>query len=152
MITVDTIRGEDFLHLAAEVLRKGKTIPFVASGPSMSPLIADGDTVILWQIARIRVGDVVLLRSPSGLPMLHRVVRKMKDSVVTRGDACLEDDEPVPFASVVGRAIRVSGRGYNFHLTFPFSYLIGLGILRPSRFRRYPVLRSVLKRLARLLG
>lgn len=118
----------------------------------MSPLIADGDTVILGPVSRLRIGDIVLVGNPDGRPVLHRIVRKKEGKVVTRGDACFEDDEAVPFASVIGRAIRVSGKGYNFHLTCPFGYLTGIGILRPTHFRKYPAFRNVLRKIARLLG
>lgn len=83
-------------------------------GRSMLPALADGDEVLLEPAAKLAVGDVVVARVPSRRgTVLHRVIRLDGAWVVTRGDACLRRDPPVPRANVLFRAtaFRRSGAG-----------------------------------------
>ncbi|MDA8239679.1 MAG: S24/S26 family peptidase [Nitrospiraceae bacterium] len=143
---------DDFRGIAEEVLRKGNNLSFIAGGSSMSPFIKDGDTVVVQPAQSLHIGDTTLCKAPEGRLILHRVVKVTTSGVVTRGDACLTDDGFTSIENTLGRVVRVSGRGFNFHLRFPFSILIARGLLRPSRFSRHVFLFSLAKRLASLLG
>jgi len=116
----------------------------------MSPFIRDGDTVAIYPDGPLRVGDVALFRNSEDRLVLHRVIRITEAGIITRGDACHADDGFTPFEDVIGRAVRSSG--YNFHLKFPFSRLIALGIIRPSKLSRHRILMSLARRIAALLG
>ena len=61
--------------------------------------------------APARPGDVVVTRGPSGNLILHRVITSGPEAIVTRGDACLHDDQPVPPARVLFRALRLRRGG-----------------------------------------
>jgi len=64
-----------FEELCAAILRRGNAVQFRVQGQSMSPNLADGDTVVVAPVeaADLRRGDVVLLRNAEGL-LVHRVL------------------------------------------------------------------------------
>ena len=139
--------------MASTIINLGNNISFVARGRSMSPFIKDGDTVIIAPPkGNPGIGDVVLCTNDEGNLLLHRVIAKTAERVFTKGDAWLTDDGSIPYKNIIGRAVRVSGSGVNFHLKFPFNFLVGKGILLPMRFRRYPRVLSLLKKASALLG
>ncbi len=45
------------------------------AGPSMSPTLRHGDLVLVAWGARVRPGEVVLVRGPGGRPLIKRAVR-----------------------------------------------------------------------------
>jgi hypothetical protein len=56
------------------------------SGTCMEPLLREGDTIqVETPGATMRMGDVVLIRTPLGL-RLHRVVFRFGDALRTKGD------------------------------------------------------------------
>ena len=127
--------SRDFLRLLEEVLKSGKGITFMAKGDSMSPFIRHGDNITVRPLDRpLRVGDVVLVRSAGGGALVHRVVSVRHGTLVTRGDASGVNDPPCRLEDVLGRVVRVEGKGYNFHLDFPYGYLIArwFGFLKHS--------------------
>ena len=133
--------GEVLLTIAVEVLRGDGRIVFTARGRSMSPLIRDGDTVTLAPPdGRIRIGDVILFRDSLGRPVLHRVIRKTPTGVITRGDACLEQDGITAHYDILGRVVDVSGRGFRFHLRAPYKYLFSNSFVSPACFNDIPFL------------
>lgn len=148
------IDQEDFAAVAGPVLAAGGTISFHCRGTSMAPFIADNDLVQVAPVNdSVRVGDVVLCRTGNDELLLHRVAAVRQGGIVTRGDASGEADPGlVPLNAVLGRVVKVSGQGYNFHLRFPFRFLLGryngfFQILHRSR-----IITKAGKLLARLLG
>ncbi|MEJ7811603.1 MAG: nucleotidyltransferase family protein [Gemmatimonadaceae bacterium] len=102
------LSGGRLAELVAGVTGVRGEMWMVVTGKSMMPALAPNDRVLLGAPRpRARVGDVVL-RAGDDAPVLHRVVRSTTAGVVTRGDACMADDAPVPPASVIARAIAVA--------------------------------------------
>ncbi|RMG04873.1 MAG: hypothetical protein D6726_02520 [Nitrospirae bacterium] len=119
----------------------------------MSPFIKDGDMVLIEPCkGRPKTGEILLVRTPEGRALLHRVIRVEKDGVTMKGDAASQADGTFGMGSIVGRAVRVEGRGYNFHLKRPFSYMIAKRIFYTPLLSKVPGARTVLKSIARLLG
>ncbi len=148
-----SINQTDFISLAEEITGKGKSFTFRAMGGSMSPFIRDGDTVLIAPVqGSISTGDVVLVKTGEGKAFLHRVVRKTEEGIITRGDSNMEIDGLFPEDRIIGRAVRVTGRGFNFHLRNPFRYMIARRVFYTPRLSRIPVLRSILKTVAQILG
>ena len=111
-------------ELAGSVLSTGKLFGFRAHGTSMSPFIRDGDTIYLQRTEPYRVGDVVMARSPAGATV-HRIVRISGTTITTRGDGMRDDDpDPVAPEAILGKVVKISGAGTNFHLHPPFNRLI----------------------------
>lgn len=77
-------------------------------GPSMSPTLRHGDALLVRRRARVRPGDVVVVRFP-GVPGLFvkRAVRRVDAGWWVRGDNRLgsTDSDSYGTAEVVGRVI-----------------------------------------------
>jgi phage repressor protein C with HTH and peptisase S24 domain len=85
------------------------------SGPSMSPTLRDGDTVIVWHGARVRPGDVVLAayRSLPDRLVIKRALRAENggwwlgsDNAFAGGDSAVHGT-----ADVVARVVLRVARG-----------------------------------------
>lgn len=119
------INHPHFESLARELLGRGNSLCFRATGRSMMPFIRGGDQVVLDPIAKIpHLGDVILGRPPAGRLVLHRVVARRSQEIITRGDANGQDDEPIPLEYIFGVVSAIPGRGSNLHLKFPFRLLL----------------------------
>lgn len=177
MIETDLhITHKDFLEIAEGLLKSENHLRFRASGTSMSPFIKDNDTVIIAPdnnrgthpiflknfkqkvnkrnmgcVPNLGIGDVVLLKTKEGRLFLHRVVKRKKTGVVTSGDSAYTDDGFTPYNNILGKVIKISGKGYNFHLKNPFKYLIGKRIILKSLYR-FPSIVRLGKKVANFLG
>lgn len=90
--------------LALQWLHGGFGIYSVQSD-SMRPVIAKGDAVVVIRpAARPSAGQVVTYRDPAkaGLMVSHRLVANNDTTIITKGDANVTSDQPVPYESVVG--------------------------------------------------
>ncbi len=147
------INQADFLAITEELLKNGKRFSFRARGGSMSPFIKDGDTVLIEPLqGRAGVGDVVLVKTAEGRAILHRIAQRLNNGIVTRSDVSSSYDDFTPAENILGRVIHVSGRGFNFHLKYPLSYLIGKRLIYTPALSRIPLVRTAGKILAGILG
>ncbi|HEY9072821.1 MAG TPA: S24/S26 family peptidase [Desulfobaccales bacterium] len=85
-------------------LRQGRAMRFLPAGGSMSPFFRGGDIVTIEPGGGCRVGEVVLRCHGSDF-MLHRVVAKSRDRVITKGDALSSFDLPDNSKNILGRAV-----------------------------------------------
>jgi signal peptidase I len=71
---------------------------------SMYPALNRGDLILVQGTTpeEIEVGTVVVFRHAKGLAV-HRVVEIDGDSIVTKGDANPEEDDPITYDDIVGR-------------------------------------------------
>ena len=84
--------GVQAADVIADLLARGHSVRFRATGHSMHPIIRNDDYLLVEPPSRIARGDVVLTLLSRGLTA-HRVVR-MEDGVVfTRGDNSPGEDE-----------------------------------------------------------
>jgi hypothetical protein len=76
-------------------------------GVCMAPLLGDGERVRVVAARAYWPGDVVVFRAPDGRLLAHRLLGYRPCAgdlaLVTRGDACVVHDAPVPPAAVLGR-------------------------------------------------
>lgn len=84
--------GIQAAEVIADLLARGHSVRFRATGHSMHPIIRNNDYLLVAPPARIACGDVVLTLSPRGLTA-HRVVRIADGVVITRGDNAPGEDE-----------------------------------------------------------
>ncbi|NOY64974.1 MAG: signal peptidase I [Nitrospirae bacterium] len=146
------ISNRALLSIAEILMQEGRSFSFRVKGLSMSPFISNGDIVTIQPLkGTVRTGDVLLVKNSFGLPVIHRVIKKTGSEVVTKGDASVEPDEPVAYDKIVGKVVKIQGKGYNFHLKFPFKYLIARGVFN-SPVIRNTLFIPLLKRIASLLG
>jgi signal peptidase I len=99
--------------LATEVLRTSGTVRLKALGHSMLPTLWPGDllTIAAQSIEGVQVGDVVLFMRENRF-FIHRVLRKDTNgsvhTLVTRGDAMPEADDPVTAVELLGNVVSVA--------------------------------------------
>jgi hypothetical protein len=126
-------------EIAPEVLRKGGSISFIATGGSMWPHIRHGDylvTVPLPPDAFPGTGWVIVYLTAGDRLAVHRVVGKGADGcLLVRGDAHAGTPEPVPRDSVLGRVVSRKRRGRKVDLTTPLRNLEGRLIARSGSAR-----------------
>lgn len=89
-------------------LLRHESCEIVIRGDCMSPLLEDGQRVRIRPARFYWPGDVLVFRGADGRLTAHRLLgyrpRAGGLAVVTRGDACVVHDAPVPLAAVLGRA------------------------------------------------
>ena len=108
------------LDLAKNVLTSFAQALLPVTGSSMFPCMQPGD---LLEIRRsdcpIQIGDVVVF-DRHGRLVVHRVVGRTGDLLITRGDRLRYPDAPVPPAAILGCVTAIERRGRRIapHLTF----------------------------------
>ena len=111
--------------LIADLLGRGHSVRFRATGHSMHPIIRCDDFLLVEPAKRFLRGQVVLVLAERGLTA-HRVVRVNGATVVTRGDNASGPDPEVEGSRVLGvvthterkgrtrRVVRISGLPLRF--------------------------------------
>jgi len=105
---------------------------YVVASSSMVPALNPGDRVEVEPVSieEIKVGMVIVFRNEFDKLIVHRVVKKSGDTVITAGDSVRRYDSPVNIGDIIGK-------------------VKGLEIADPlSMFKR--LLRAAKRRLARL--
>ena len=103
-------RGDQslFSETLADALARGDAVVLRVQGASMLPWLREGDRVRIRPAAgrRLHRGDIALFWRAPGRPILHRVVRILREEGVCEclGDAESGEPERVPVAGVVGVA------------------------------------------------
>lgn len=113
------LSGDSLTGIMVAVLAKGRPFRFRARGFSMSPFIKDGDVVTVLPLGDSgpRVGDVVAFRFPAtGKSAVHRVVKRMGQGYVVRGDNADEADGTVSRDRIIGVVSRVERDGKRVRL------------------------------------
>ena len=129
-------RAELAIDFIPAVLEREGAAWVRAASSSMAPLIQPGDELRLVppDAGRLSEGAVVAFRRSEEL-VVHRVVRRALDGVVTRGDALPDTDAPVEWRDLIGRVAAIRT---------PRGRLVDFG-----RWP-WPLVEGVLGRLARL--
>jgi len=105
-----------FVQVSSDLLSRGYSVRFRASGGSMQPAICHGDVLTVVPVApsNITLGSVALYRRFDRL-VAHRVVRIEADDLgapvfVLRGDAATGCDAPVAASQMLGEVVKVERR------------------------------------------
>ena len=114
-----------FGQLSAEILRAGHDLRFRARGTSMSPLVRDGDRVLVRPVdpSSVRVGDVVLCSSQPDRVVVHRVVSRLAGPdgphLTVQGDGLSRPDGSIPAGRIYGRVVAVERGGAHVDMDHP---------------------------------
>ncbi len=125
----------------------------------MRPFLFGGDQLEIAPIspADLRVGDIVLIWTPEGLPLAHRVIRITGHGQDRRfdlkGDANLRLDQGVAPADVLGVVVAAIRDGRRIPLDRGWRRVAGRlwAWLTPVRPATYPLLRRSWRLLVRLI-
>jgi signal peptidase len=128
-----------FAKLAVTILRAGRAVQFRARGTSMSPLVRDGDIVLVRPLnpRRARLGDVVLFTDGPGHVFLHRVVRKRRSRAgigfTVQGDRLSQPDGVIPEAQVHGLVMAIDRQGVRIAVHGSLARMLGWSMVVRSR-------------------
>jgi signal peptidase I len=99
----------------------------IVNGNSMEPLYKRGDLVIVRQEAEYQIGDIVTYHHPDIGPVIHRIIGRVGDRYLLKGDHNTWTDSYLPGGGdIIGKAwIHVPGLGQIFmDLRSPWSLSI----------------------------
>lgn len=71
---------------------------------SMWPVLKEGDLIFIEKQNNFSVGDIVVYKNENGFTV-HRIVRKLTDKIITRGDANNIDDSPITYNQIEGKVL-----------------------------------------------
>jgi hypothetical protein len=141
-----------YQNLALDLVAQAPTLRLRIVGTSMTPLLRDGDFVILQPlpVEFLRPGDLIAFRC-DGDTVTHRLIAIQPDGLLTRGDNLPEPDPLVSPERVLGRAISLEKNGHQIRLSKPgwaFAHRIlawsGWQTIKPQPFRQLtPFLRGL---------
>lgn len=123
------------VSLTRDVVGAGEALRVRAPGGSMLPTIPRGALVRIGPVPSggVTAGDVVLTLTADGEPVLHRAIAVRPDSILTRGDASINTDPPVPFNRVIGVATHVRDNGEDRELGRRPSHSLTVSALKVRR-------------------
>ncbi|MFQ6066726.1 MAG: S24/S26 family peptidase [bacterium] len=142
------LKRDDFAFITQEVLSRGRVLRFRTKGGSMSPFIRNEDVVEVVPLkGKINLGDVVLYRSSYGKMVIHRVIRRRKESIITKGDSVPSSDQPVLSEQVLAQVVSVEKNGWRIRLDTPMGRLINIlfATISPFSFLTDPPLKFLKK-------
>jgi signal peptidase I len=147
-----------FAELSTDLLKSGRSVRFRARGTSMSPLVRDGDVVLVQPVeaGSIRVGDLVFFSQEPGNIVVHRVIRKQAGpegvQFTVQGDQVSRPDGVIPMSQVYGKVVAVDRQGVRIETDRPVMRILGWSMVLRSRWRfgrgrPYRLARLLLKKL-----
>lgn len=103
--------GSPRVFEALRGLAREGPVEVVVRGDCMAPLLADGERVRVRAARVYWPGDVLVFRTADERLLAHRLLgwryHAGSLALVTRGDACVVHDAPVPPTAVLGRIAAV---------------------------------------------
>lgn len=136
------------IALAAELLRRGRTVEIVAGGGSMWPLVRHGDRLVVDPAPPPRVGDLAAVLRNDHL-VIHRVISVGDAGILLHGDNLSGPDPVVTPQEVLGVVTRhVLRTGHVLDHRHGIMRLIDNAAARTIRLGRKP--RRVALALAKL--
>lgn len=118
-----------FLLLTNCYLKKGES-PFIfqIQSGSMMPEINVNEIVILWKCKEYKEKDIITYKVDNSYFVTHRIVKKIQEGYITKGDSNnTEDEQVVTKEQIQGKVIfhsNILGKIYKFRY-----YLIAILIL-----------------------
>ena len=144
-----TGRKSDLSKIVVEdVLSSGFYLRIKVHGPSMHPFIRNGDTLIIRPsvAADLNIGDIVLYLDPSGIHVVHRLIKRNGPaSLITKGDYLDYYDPPVSTEQVLGKVVAVERNGRCRKLDGTLSQALSMIFAKLSPMSRWlrPSLRPI---------
>ncbi len=116
------------LKIANELIRErifqGTRVSLRIASDSMRPLISSGDHVLVERADQRgpRIGDIVL-HQRNGELCVHRLLCKKsignEITMITKGDACISQDHPLPIDSLLGKVVFIKKPSRKIDLRSP---------------------------------
>jgi signal peptidase I len=147
-----------FTELSAEVLRSGWSIRFRAHGNSMTPLLRDGDILLVQPAERgpLRPGEIVLCSLNPNHVVVHRIIRYARhnnsDRFLVQGDQASTPDGWFSSDQIFGRLVEIEREGHCIQMDMlPIRFLNQIAVWRLRLgFNRFWITRTAGVALKRL--
>ncbi|MBW6465114.1 MAG: S24/S26 family peptidase [Brevefilum sp.] len=147
-----------FTELSAEVLRSGWSIRFRAHGKSMTPLLRDGDLLLVQPVEHgsLRPGEIVLCSLSPSHVVVHRIIRHARqsdgDRFLVQGDQASTPDGWFNSDQIFGRLVEIERDGRRIQMvTLHIRFLDQIAVWRLRLgFTRFWVTRTAGVALKRL--
>ena len=139
-----------FESTVVDLLGRGVSVRFQASGDSMHPSIRNGEHVHVAPVewSSLRTGDVVLARAPRGLTA-HRLLKLGAGAVTTRGDNAVAPDAALPPNAIIGRITHIERDGNTVAVpAAPSPFRLVTRRVRRNRLSLAQLIRSVCDQLS----
>ena len=97
------------VYVTPKILSRVLDTPYplatITSG-SMWPVLQEDDLVLMRGLKgrEAKVGQIIIFKNSRGFT-IHRLIRKEKGKLVTKGDANNIEDQPIPEQDVIGRIV-----------------------------------------------
>jgi ribosomal protein S18 acetylase RimI-like enzyme len=135
--------AQEFDSLCSDVANKADRIRLQVKGGSMYPFIQSGDWVELALFrsgeGAAEKGDVILLRKDGNL-LMHRVLKKVQDGFIVKGDMSLGPDGQIPADDIIARVVSTERNAQRVDLRSKTNRFISIAIADTSLIVQYPVL------------
>lgn len=93
-------------------LRTPTPMAAITSG-SMWPVLKQGDLIFIQGINSedLKIGDIIVYRNQiNNTFTIHRIAKVEQNFITTKGDANFQEDPPVRYEDIVGRAVAISNK------------------------------------------
>lgn len=130
------ISGKDLTALLKATLAKDLYFRFKVKGFSMSPFIRDNDVVTLSPLfnSRIDFGRAVAFIHPKTERLaIHRIINKIGDCYLIKGDCVFNADGLIPRESILGCVSKIERRSKRVFFGLGFERII-IAFLSQTRF------------------
>jgi signal peptidase len=118
--------ARELMPVVRAALERGQRVRMTVNGGSMAPFLFDSDTVELEPTRKLRLGDMVLVRTETERYVLHRIVRMDGAAFFLRGDAQSWSEGPFTAEAVLGRVTIAWRKGRLRNLEHSLWRLAGL--------------------------
>jgi signal peptidase I len=97
-----------------DLLESGLTLRVRVTGRSMAPFLKGNEILTIKKVAlsSLQIGDLILFKDSSGMPILHRIIKKRRIGdyqfyFYTKGDSLLALDDTVSGNEVLGKVCEI---------------------------------------------
>jgi hypothetical protein len=96
-----------------DILRNGLNLRVQATGKSMTPFLRGGEILTIHRVppATLSIGDLIFFKTPEGVPLIHRIVKKQQDEhgfvFHTKGDSLFVCDTAIGERHILGKVCRI---------------------------------------------
>lgn len=103
-------------------------LPINSNTNSMDPLIKKNAHIEICKIQKLSIGDlVVAINISNGIIICHRVIKIIKDEIITQGDNNKESDAIKPINDLIGKVIAIHYEKHEFSINLRSLQAVILG-------------------------
>jgi len=79
---------------------------FIVNSGSMKNEISINDIIVVKRTKEVEKNDIIAFEQQGQL-IVHRIVEKKQDEIITKGDANNQTDEPIKYNQIIGKVVKI---------------------------------------------